>query len=222
MEQEMRDVMKMTYGINENPAAERDLDVALVAVMEAASVELRAKEAEETNRLIERFDSYARFCNDFRESHGYNPGGWVPLLNAQDDLAQIAIRAVSAEQSAMFKVQWLDGAWRSKDWMKETLAALEAEKEFNHSYYSSRFERWERWKKEGGDPGRLIEGKKMNYVEKRGNFIQNEMDVIKQLGEFATELRKGKLPAPSSNCNEANQYLALLYKQRLERPQLCS
>ena len=37
----MRDVM---YGINEYPAKERGLDVALVAVMEAASAELRAKE----------------------------------------------------------------------------------------------------------------------------------------------------------------------------------
>lgn len=218
----MRDVMEMTYGINENPVAERGLDAALVAVMEAASAELRAKEAEATTRLIERFDSYTQFCNNFRESHGYNPGGWSPLFDAQDDLAQIAIDAVSAEQSAMLKVQWLDGAWQSEVWMSETLAALEAENEFNHSYYSSRFERWERWKKEGSDPGRLIEGKKMNYVEKRGKFIQHEMDIVKQLGEFAAELRKGKLPDPSSRCEEANQYLTLLYKQRLEQMQLCS
>ena len=214
--------MEMTYGINEYPAKERGFDVALVAVMEAASAELRAKEAEVTIRLVEKFDSYTRFCNDFRESHGYNPGGWVPLLNEKDELVWIAIEAVSAEQAAMFKKQWLDGAWRSETWTRETIAALDVERKFNDDYYATRFERWERWKKEGGNPGRLIEDKKMTYIEKRSDFIAHEIGVVKQLGEFAVELRNGKLPDPSSNCKEANQYLALLYKQRLEQTQLCS
>lgn len=207
----------IVYEINENPATGRGLDTSLVAKMEAASAELRAKEVVATNNLIARYESHIKYCDEYFKNYHQHPGGWNSVFAMKDAVTQIAIEAVSVENQVMFREQWLSGAWQSETWASEMIAILKQESKDNSSYYKTRFVRWELWQKNGGSPGRALEDKKMEYVVRRNQSIDCEIQLLTQLGKFAEELNKGNLPDPDSTCVEANAYLTFLYKQRLEQ-----
>lgn len=213
-----RQMETIIYGINENPAIGRGLDASLVAKMEVASAELRAKEVKATNDLIARYESHIKYCDEYFKDYHQNPGGWNSVFAMKSAVTQIAVEAVLAENQAMFREQWLSDAWRSETWASEMIAVLERESKDNSAYYNTRFERWDRWQKEGGHPGRALEDKKMEYVVMRNRCIHHEIQLLTQLGKFSEELRKGNLPDPSSEW-EANTYLTILYKKRLGQKQ---
>jgi len=194
------------YGINENPATERSLDTTLVATMQGASAQLRAKETDATNELIARYESQ----ND-------NLGSWDPVIQMVLTATQFAIEAVSMENQAMYQGQWLSGGWQTNDWANELIAVLKQESADNNDYCAARRSRWDRWYKDGSGPTMALEQKRLEYVAFRKESICEEIHLLTQLDKFGEDLRKGNLPGPISGCSDANAYLVLLYKKRLER-----
>jgi hypothetical protein len=202
--------------LNENIAASRCTNPAILEKMIAASVDIRLRETEATTALSTLYKEKKQRDREHFAQFGEWPGGWNSIHSEKDTVARLGVEAVSIENQTRYVEEWIIGeCWKSETWVVETIARLKQESAENNAYYDARFERWEQWKQEKVDVVPGIEEKKLKYIEDRGSAISLEIDAITVLGQFGTTLRSGGLPEPSGSSRTADNMLAALYRRRL-------